>query len=117
MIIELKRDCQPMKVLNNLFKHTALQQSFGVNMLALVDGGTQPRVLSLRRALMEYLGHRQVVVTRRAQYELERARRRAHILEGLTTALDHIDEIIAADPGVQLDRRRPKQHDCAVRVQ
>lgn len=95
MIIELKRDAQPMKVLNNLFKHTALQQSFGVNMLALVDGGSQPRVLSLRRALTEYLGHRQTVITRRTQFELDRAKRRAHILEGLTRALDHIDEIIA----------------------
>ncbi|MGD9712729.1 MAG: DNA gyrase subunit A [Thermomicrobiales bacterium] len=101
MIIELKRDSQPMKVLNNLFKHTALQQSFGVNMLALVDGGSQPRVLSLRRALTEYLGHRQVVITRRAQYELDRAKRRAHILEGLTRALDHIDEIIALIRGSQ----------------
>ncbi|MGE3796213.1 MAG: DNA gyrase subunit A [Thermomicrobiales bacterium] len=101
MIIELKRDSQPMKVLNNLFKHTALQQSFGVNMLALVDGGSQPRVLSLRRALTEYLGHRQVAITRRAQYELDRAKRRAHILEGLTRALDHIDEIIALIRGSQ----------------
>ncbi|MBX3069578.1 MAG: DNA gyrase subunit A [Thermomicrobiales bacterium] len=95
MIIELKRDAQPMKVLNSLFKHTALQQSFGVNMLALVDGGSQPRILSLRRALTEYLGHRQNVITRRTQFELDRAKRRAHILEGLKRALDHIDEIIA----------------------
>jgi DNA gyrase subunit A len=95
MVIELKRDAQPMKVLNNLFKHTALQQSFGVNMLALVEDGTQPRVLTLKRALQEYIGHRQIVVRRRAEFELERARRRAHILEGLTRALDHIDEIIA----------------------
>ncbi|CAN5777611.1 DNA gyrase subunit A [soil metagenome] len=94
MLIELKRDAQPMKVLNNLFKHTALQQSFGVNMLALVEEGTQPRVLTLKRALQEYIGHRQVVVRRRAEFELDKARRRAHILEGLTRALDHIDEII-----------------------
>ncbi len=95
-VIELKRDAQPMKVLNNLFKHTALQQSFGVNMLALVDGGTQPRVLTLRRALQEYIGHRQEVITRRTEFDLERARRRAHILEGLKRALDNIDAIIAA---------------------
>ena len=95
MVIELKRDAQPLKVLNNLFKHTSLQQSFGVNMLALVEQGTQPRILSLRRALQEYIGHRQEVTTRRAEYELERARRRAHILEGLLKALDSIDEIIA----------------------
>ncbi|MCA9858856.1 MAG: DNA gyrase subunit A, partial [Thermomicrobiales bacterium] len=95
MVIELKRDSQPLKVLNNLFKHTSLQQSFGVNMLALVERGTQPRILSLRRALQEYVGHRQEVIVRRAEYELERARRRAHILEGLLKALDSIDEIIA----------------------
>ncbi|MDQ3694944.1 MAG: DNA gyrase subunit A [Chloroflexota bacterium] len=94
-IIELKRDAQPMKVLNNLFKHTALQQAFGVNMLALVEGGTQPRVLTLKRALQEYIAHRQEVITRRTQYELERARRRAHILEGLKIALDNIDAVIA----------------------
>ena len=94
-IIELKRDAQPMKVLNNLFKHTALQQSFGVNMLALVENGTQPRVLTLRRALQEYIDHRKVVITRRTQFELDKAKRRAHILEGLKKALDAIDEIIA----------------------
>lgn len=95
MVIELKRDAQPMKVLNNLFKHTALQQTFGVNMLALVEKGTQPRVLTLRRALQEYVGHRQEVLTRRTEFELERARRRAHILEGLKIALDNIDEVIS----------------------
>ena len=94
-IIELKRDAQPMKVLNNLFKHTALQQTFGVNMLALVENGTQPRVLTLKRALQEYIGHRQEVVTRRTRFELERARRRAHVLEGLKIALDNIDAVIA----------------------
>jgi DNA gyrase subunit A len=94
-IIELKRDAQPMKVLNNLFKHTALQQTFGVNMLALVERGTQPRVLTLKRALQEYIGHRQEVTTRRTQHELERARRRAHVLEGLKIALDQIDAVIA----------------------
>jgi DNA gyrase subunit A len=95
-IIELKRDAQPMKVLNNLFKHTALQQTFGVNMLALVERGTQPRVLTLKRALQEYIGHRQEVITRRTEYELERARRRAHVLEGLKIALDNIEAVIAA---------------------
>ena len=94
-IIELKRDAQPMKVLNSLFKHTALQQTFGVNMVALVDEGTQPRVLTLKRALQEYIGHRQVVITRRTEFELERARRRAHVLEGLKIALDNIDAVIA----------------------
>ncbi|HEU5431026.1 MAG TPA: DNA gyrase subunit A, partial [Thermomicrobiales bacterium] len=94
-VIELKRDAQPMKVLNNLFKHTALQQSFGVNMLALVENGTQPRVLTLKRALQEYIGHRQIVITRRTEDELERARHRAHVLEGLKIALDQIDAVIA----------------------
>jgi DNA gyrase subunit A len=93
-LIELKRDAQPMKVLNNLFKHTALQSTFGVNMLALVDRGSQPRVLSLRRALQEYITHRQEVITRRTQYDLDRAKRRAHILEGLKIALDNIEEVI-----------------------
>jgi DNA gyrase subunit A len=95
MIVELKRDSQPMKVLNNLFKHTALQQTFGINMLALVEEGLVPRVLTLKRALQEYVAHRQVVITRRTEYELDRARRRAHVLEGLKKALDIIDQIIA----------------------
>ncbi|MGI8975132.1 MAG: DNA gyrase subunit A [Thermomicrobiales bacterium] len=95
MVIELKRDAQPRKVLNNLFKHTALQQTFGVNMLALVERGTQPRVLTLKRALQEFIGHRQEVLTRRTEFELERARHRAHILEGLKIALDNIDQVIA----------------------
>ncbi len=95
MVIELKRDAQPMKVLNNLFKHTALQQTFGVNMLALVERGTQPRVLTLKRALQEYIEHRREVITRRTQFELERATRRAHVLEGLKIALDNIDAVIA----------------------
>jgi DNA gyrase subunit A len=94
MVIELKRDAQPMKVLNNLFKHTALQQTFGVNNLALVENGTQPRVLTLKRAIQEYIDHRRIVITRRTEYELERARRRAHVLEGLKIALDNIDEVI-----------------------
>ena len=95
MIVELKRDAQPMKVLNNLFKHTALQQAFGINMLALIEEGMVPRVLTLKRALQEYVAHRQVVITRRSEFELDRARRRAHILEGLKKALDIIDQIIA----------------------
>ena len=94
-IIELKRDAQPMKVLNNLFKHTALQHSFGVNMVALVERGSQPRMLTLKRALQEYVAHRQEVITRRTEFELERARRRAHVLEGIKIALDNIDAVIA----------------------
>ncbi|MEJ7838679.1 MAG: DNA gyrase subunit A [Thermomicrobiales bacterium] len=95
MVIELKRDAQPMKVLNNLYKHSALQQTFGVNMLALVERGTQPRVLTLKRALQEFVAHRVEVLTRRTKYELGRARRRAHVLEGLKIALDNLDEVIS----------------------
>lgn len=93
VVIELKRDAQPQRVLNALFKHTPLQQSFGVNMVALVDG-KQPRVLNLKRMLQHYLDHRRVVIRRRTEFDLRRARRRAHILDGLKIALDHVDEII-----------------------
>jgi DNA gyrase subunit A len=95
IVIELKRDAQPKKVLNNLYKHTALQQTFGVNMLALVERGTQPRVLTLKRALQEFITHRREVLTRRTEFELERAKRRAHVLEGLKIALDNLDAVIA----------------------
>ncbi len=94
IVIDLKRDAQPKKVLNNLYKHTAMQQTFGVNMVALVDG-EQPRVLPLRRTMQLYVEHRQEVITRRTEFELQRARRRAHILEGLKIALDNLDEVIA----------------------
>ncbi|MCX7623149.1 MAG: DNA gyrase subunit A [Thermomicrobium sp.] len=94
IVIELKRDAQPRAVLNNLFKHTQLQTTFGVNMLALVDG-TQPRVLTLKRMLQLYLEHRQTVVRRRTEFDLRQAERRAHILEGLKIALDHLDAVIA----------------------
>jgi DNA gyrase subunit A len=94
IVIELKRDAQPRAVLNNLFKHTQLQTTFGVNMLALVEG-TQPRVLTLKRMLQLYLEHRQTVVRRRTEYDLRQAERRAHVLEGLKIALDHLDAVIA----------------------
>ncbi len=94
IVVELKRDAYPKKVLNQLFKHTPLQTSFHYNMLALIDG-IQPRILGLEEILREYLKHRQVVVRRRTVYELEQAKARAHILEGLTIALDHIDEVIS----------------------
>ncbi len=92
VIIELKRGTQPRKVLNQLFKYTPLQTAFSVNMLALVDG--EPRLVSLRRALRVYIDHRREVITRRSEYELKKARQRAHILEGLLVALGHLDEII-----------------------
>ncbi len=95
MVIELKRDAQPIKVLNNLFKHSQLQQTFGVNFLALVEKGTQPRVLTLKRALMEFISHRQEVLTRRTAVELDRAQKRAHILEGLKIAQDNMDDVVS----------------------
>lgn len=92
IVIELKRGAQPNKVLNQLYKHTALQSNFSMNMLALLDG--EPRVLPLKRALTAYIEHRQVVITRRTEYELRKARHRAHILEGLRIALNNLDAII-----------------------
>lgn len=93
IVIELKRDAYPKKVLNQLFKSTQLQDTFHVNMLALVDG-IQPKVLTLKNILEEYVKHRQTVVRRKTEYELARAKERAHILEGLRIALLHIDEVI-----------------------
>lgn len=93
VVVDLKKDAYPKKVLNQLFKMTSLQTSFHFNMLALVDG-IQPRILSLEEILREYLKHRQVVVRRRTEFELRKAQERAHILEGLSIALDHIDEVI-----------------------
>ncbi len=93
IVIELKKDVFPQVVLNYLYKHTSLQENFGANMLALVDG--KPRVLNLREMIYYYLEHQKDVVTRRTRYELNKAQARAHILEGLLKALDHIDEIVA----------------------
>ncbi|HYG84231.1 MAG TPA: DNA gyrase subunit A [Verrucomicrobiae bacterium] len=93
VVIELKKDAYPKKVLNQLFKLTSLQTSFHYNMLALIDG-IQPRILGLQEILGEYIKHRQVVVRRRTEFELKKAKDRAHILEGLSIALDHIDEVI-----------------------
>jgi DNA gyrase subunit A len=93
IVIELKKDAYPKKVLNQLYKFTSLQVSYHYNMLALING-IQPRVLGLYEILHEYVKHRQVVVRRRTEFELKKAKDRAHILEGLTIALDHIDEVI-----------------------
>ena len=90
--IELRADVNPEIMLNNLFKHTQMQINFGAIMLALVDG--HPRILNLRQILYYYLKHQEEVVTRRTQYELDKAKAKAHILEGLLIALDHIDEVI-----------------------
>lgn len=92
IVIELKRNTQPMKVLNQLYKHTQLQTTFGVQMLALVD--KQPRLLSLKRALQIYIDHRTEVITRRTQFELDKALKRQHILEGLLIAQANLDEVI-----------------------
>jgi len=92
IVIELKRGAQPRKVLNQLYKHTPLQSTFSVQLLALVNG--EPRLLSLKRAMQVYIEHRREVIRRRSEYELNKARQRAHILEGLLLALAHLDDII-----------------------
>ncbi len=93
LVIELTRTVEPQKVIADLFRRTPMESTFSLIMLALVGG--EPRLLTLKKALLTYLEHRQVVVTRRSQCELARARERAHILEGLLTALDNLDEVIA----------------------
>ena len=92
IVIECKRDANPHKVLNNLFKHTALQLGFNMNMLALVDG--QPQTLPLKAVLQHHIDHRREVVRRRTEFDLSKARARAHILEGLKIALDNLDAVI-----------------------
>ena len=94
IVIELKKDANPQVVLNTLFKQTALQSSFGIIMLALVDDQKQPRILSLRQIIDEYLAFQMEVLTRRTEYDLRKARERAHLLEGLLIAQDNIDEVI-----------------------
>ena len=94
MVIELKKDANPQVVLNNLYKQTALQSSFGIIMLALVDDQKQPRILSLRQIIDEYLHHQEEVLTRRTRFDLRKAQERAHLLQGLLIAQDNIDEVI-----------------------
>ncbi len=108
VVIELTRNVNPEQVLAALYKNTPLQQTFGINMLALVDG--EPRVLSLKRMLLLYLEHRQEIVRRRSEYELARAKERAHILEGLLIALKHLDEVI------QIIRRSPDSDTARTRL-
>ena len=93
VVVELKRDVQPRQVLNQLYRYTAMQSAFSANTVALVDG--QPRVLTLKMALLQYVSYRRNVVTRRTEHELGRAMARAHILEGLKIALDNLDAVIA----------------------
>ncbi|AIF67239.1 DNA gyrase subunit A [Terribacillus saccharophilus] len=99
VVVEVRRDANPNVILNNLYKHTALQTSFGINMLALVDD--KPQILNLKQALSHYLDHQQVVIRRRTEFELRKAEARAHILEGLRIALDNLDEIISLIRGSQ----------------
>ncbi|MDP4171839.1 MAG: DNA gyrase subunit A [Bacillota bacterium] len=93
IFMEVRRDANANVILNNLYKQTALQTSFGINLLALVDG--QPKVLNLKQCLVHYLEHQKVVIRRRTEFELRKAEARAHILEGLRIALDHLDQVIA----------------------
>lgn len=99
VVIELRRDVNPNIVLNNLYKHTALQSTFGINMLAIVNN--EPKILTLKEVLHHYLQHQVEVIRRRTEFELKKAEARAHILEGLRTALDHLDEVIALIRGSQ----------------
>ncbi|MBE3575223.1 MAG: DNA gyrase subunit A, partial [Firmicutes bacterium] len=101
VVMELRRDVQPRVVLNQLFKHTQMQDTYGAILLALVDG--TPRILGLRDMLYYYLEHQRDVVTRRSRFELAKAEERAHILEGLRIALDHLDEVIAIIRGSHTD--------------
>ena len=94
IVIELRRDTNPDVVLNQLYKHTQMQESFGINMLALVD--RRPRVLNLHEVIRYYIAHQKEVITRRTKFELEKAKARAHILAGLKIALDHLDAVIVA---------------------
>jgi DNA gyrase subunit A len=93
VVIELKRGEVAEVILNNLYKQTQLQDTFGMNMVALVDG--QPRLLNLKQMLDCFLSHRREVITRRTVFELRKARERGHVLEGLAVALSNVDEIIA----------------------
>ena len=93
VVIELRRDVNPNVVLNNLFKHTAMQSNFGINMLAIVNN--EPKILNLKDVLYHYLKHQVEVIRRRTEFDLKKAEARAHILEGLRIALDHLDEVIA----------------------
>ncbi len=99
VVIELRRDVNPNIVLNNLYKHTALQSTFGINMLAIVNN--EPKILTLKEVLHHYIQHQIEVIRRRTEFDLKKAEARAHILEGLRTALDHLDEVIALIRGSQ----------------
>lgn len=107
IVIELRRDANSNVVLNNLYKHTSLQTSYGINNLALVDG--QPRILSLKEILEKYIDHQKEIIIRRTQFDLEKASARAHILEGLKIALDHIDDVIRIIKNSKTDEEAMKK--------
>ncbi|MFP4369026.1 MAG: DNA gyrase subunit A, partial [Candidatus Kapaibacterium sp.] len=109
ILIELKRDAIPEVVLNNLYKHTQMQVTFGANMLALVNG--RPMVLTLKEMMQHFVKHRNEVIVRRTQYELDAAKKRAHIVEGLLIALDNIDEVI------ELIKKSPDTNTASERLQ
>jgi DNA gyrase subunit A len=109
IVVDIKRDGLPNKILNQLFNFTQLQETFHLNMLALVDG-IEPHVLNLKTVLEKFLEHRQIVVKRRTAYELKKAKERAHILEGLKKALDHIDEVIS------IIRKSPTKEEAKVNL-
>lgn len=111
IIIELKNDANPQKILNQLYKHTDLQKDFHLNMIALIDG-IQPQLLSLKEILEAYLDHRKIVIERRAKFDLNKAKERAHILEGLVKALSVIDKIIAT---IKKSKDRPDAHQNLVK--
>lgn len=118
VIIELKRGTQPRKALNRLYKYTPLQTTFGAQMLALVD--QEPQLLSLKRALQRYIEHRRDVLIRRTRYELEKAQRRAHVLEGLLIALDHLDAVIKTireSPDASIARTRLMERFTLTEIQ
>ena len=106
--IELKRSAQPQRVLNQLYKYTALQSTFGVQTLALLNN--EPRLFPLKKALQTFIDHRQIVITRRSEFELDKARRRAHILDGLLIALSNLDEVI------QTIRTSPDAEEAKLRL-
>ncbi len=107
IVIDIKKEANANVILNNLYKHTTLQTSFGINLLALVEG--QPKVLSLKEILYHYLNHQKTVIIRRSKFELEKAEKRAHILEGLKIALDYIDEVIKILRGSKTDTLAKEQ--------
>ena len=114
LVIELKRDAIPKVVLNKLYKHTPMQSTFGVNMVALVDG--VPRTLNLREVIHHYVQHQREVIVRRTKYELSQKEARQHVLEGLLIAIDNLDAVIALIRALARPRRRARRPDRAVRA-